>query len=252
MRRIAAMGGGGFSMEPRNPRLDRWLLSLTGKRRPRVLFVPTASGDWAGYIARFHRAFAKHACEPSHLQLFDRTVRNLRDFVLRQHIVYVGGGSTANMLAVWRLHGLDAILREAWENGTLLCGVSAGANCWFESSLTDSFGRPLRPLRDGLALLAGSFCPTAASSAAASSRAGGRRRTAWRCCSMARDSPRPSPHVRANARTASPPRASSPSTFTPCSSRSSPCPCRSSSRSNTRACTTRCSRGSCRTAPCSR
>jgi len=159
MRRIAAMGGGGFSMEPRNPRLDRWLLSLTGKRRPRVLFVPTASGDWAGYIARFHRAFAKHGCEPSHLQLFGRTVRNLRDFVLRQHIVYVGGGSTANMLAVWRVHGLDAILREAWENGTLLCGVSAGANCWFESSLTDSFGRPLRPLRDGLALLPGSFCP---------------------------------------------------------------------------------------------
>ncbi len=159
MRRIAAMGGGGFSMEPRNPRLDRWLLSLTGKRRPRVLFVPTASGDAPDYIARFHRAFAKHGCEPSHLQLFNRTVRKLRDFVLRQHIVYVGGGSTANMLAVWRVHGLDAILREAWENGTLLCGVSAGANCWFESSLTDSFGRPLRPLRDGLALLAGSFCP---------------------------------------------------------------------------------------------
>jgi peptidase E len=159
MRRIAAMGGGGFSMEPRNPRLDRWLLSLTGRKRPRILFVPTASGDCAGYIARFHRAFAKHGCEPSHLQLFNRTVRNLRDFVLRQHVVYVGGGSTANMLAVWRVHGLDAILREAWENGTLLCGVSAGANCWFESSLTDSFGRPLRPLHDGLALLPGSFCP---------------------------------------------------------------------------------------------
>ena len=159
MRRIAAMGGGGFSMEPRNPRLDRWLLSLTGRKRPRVLFLPTASGDAPGYIARFHRAFAKHECEPSHLQLFNRTVRNLRDFALRQHIVYVGGGNTANMLAVWRVHGLDAILREAWENGTLLCGVSAGANCWFESSLTDSFGRPLRPLHDGLALLPGSFCP---------------------------------------------------------------------------------------------
>jgi dipeptidase E len=159
MRRIAAMGGGGFIMEPRNPRLDRWLLSLTGPKRPRVLFVPTASGDAPGYVARFHRAFAKHECEPSHLQLFNRTVRNLRDFVLRQHIVYVGGGNTANMLAVWRVHGLDAILREAWENGTLLCGVSAGANCWFESSLTDSFGRPLRALNDGLALLPGSFCP---------------------------------------------------------------------------------------------
>ena len=158
-RLIAAMGGGGFSMEPRSPRLDRWLLSLTRRKRPRVLFVPTASGDAPGYIARFHRAFAKHDCEPSHLALFNRSVRDLRRFVLRQHIVYVGGGNSANMLAVWRVHGLDAILREAWENGIVLCGVSAGANCWFESSLTDSFGRPVRPLHDGLGLLPGSFCP---------------------------------------------------------------------------------------------
>jgi len=153
--RIAAMGGGGFLMEPRNRRLDNWLLSLTGKRRPRVLFLPTANGDSPRYIARFHRAFDNG----SHLELFNRTVRDLRSFVLRRDIVYVGGGNTANMLAIWRLHGLDAILREAGENGTLLCGVSAGANCWFERSLTDSFGRPLRPLRDGLAFLSGSFCP---------------------------------------------------------------------------------------------
>jgi len=159
MKRIAALGGGGFSMEPRNSRLDRWLLGLTGKRRPRVLFVPTASGDSPRYIAKFHRAFAKLACEPSHLQLFDRQVRDLRAFVLRQHLVYVGGGNTANMLAAWRVHGLDAILREAWENGVVLCGVSAGANCWFEDSLTDSFGRPLRALHDGVGLLRGSFCP---------------------------------------------------------------------------------------------
>src|SRR2546423_8485169 len=138
MKRIAALGGGGFSMEPRNHRLDRWLLSLTGRKRPRVLFVPTASGDAPDYIARFHRAFAKHGCEPSHLQLFNRTVRRLRDFVLRQHVVYVGGGNTANMLAVWRMHGLDAILPEAWENGTLLCGVSGCADCGIDSTLTDS------------------------------------------------------------------------------------------------------------------
>jgi len=159
MKRIAALGGGGFSMEPRNPRLDRWLLGLTGKRRPRVLFVPTASGDSPRYIGKFHRAFAKLACEPSHLQLFDRQVRDLRALVLRQHLVYVGGGNTANMLAAWRVHGLDAILREAYENGVVLCGVSAGANCWFEDSLTDSFGRPLSALHDGLGLLRGSFCP---------------------------------------------------------------------------------------------
>src|ERR1044071_9062105 len=142
---IAALGGGGFSMEPRNPRLDRWLLSLTRKRRPRVLFVPTASGDAPRYIARFHRAFPDGADLP----LFGRTVRDLRSFVLRHDMIFVGGGNTANMLAIWRVHGLDAILREAYENGTLLCGISAGANCWFENSLTDSFGRPLRPLDDG-------------------------------------------------------------------------------------------------------
>jgi peptidase E len=146
-------------MEPRNPRLDRWLLGLTRKRRPRVLFVPTASGDSPKYIARFHRAFAKLDCEPSHLQLFDRRVRDLRALVLRQHLVYVGGGNTANMLAAWRVHGLDAILRDAYESGVVFCGVSAGANCWFEDSLTDSFGRPLRALHDGLGLLRGSFCP---------------------------------------------------------------------------------------------
>jgi dipeptidase E len=159
MKRIVAMGGGGFSMEPRNPRLDRWLLSLAGRVRPRVLFLPTASGDAIRYIARFHRAFARHDCEASHLELFNRTESDLRAVVLRQDVVYVGGGNTANMLAVWRVHGLDAILTEAWENGVLLCGVSAGANCWFENSLTDSFGRPLRPLNDGLRLLPGSFCP---------------------------------------------------------------------------------------------
>src|SRR5437763_2669797 len=144
MTRLAALGGGGFLMEPRNARLDRWLLSLTGKRRPRVLFVPTASGDSLRYIARFQRAFARHECEPEHLQLFNRAVRDLRSHILRQHLVYVGGGNTANMFAVWRTHGVDAILREAWESGVVLCGVSAGANCWFEASLTASFGRPLR------------------------------------------------------------------------------------------------------------
>jgi dipeptidase E len=155
MTLIAALGGGGFSMEPRNRSLDRWLLSLTRKRRPRVLFLPTASGDSPPYIARFHRAFPNGA----HLELVNRTVRDLRSFVLRHNVVYVGGGNTANMLAIWRVHGLDRILKEAYDNGALLCGVSAGANCWFVGSLTDSFGRPLRPLDDGLAFLAGSFCP---------------------------------------------------------------------------------------------
>lgn len=156
---IAALGGGGFSMEPDDPRLDRWLLSLTGARRPRVCFVATASGDAEGYLERFHAAFAALSCEATHLALFRREIADLRAFVLAQDLVYVGGGNTANLLAVWRTHGLDAILREAWAAGVVLAGLSAGALCWFEGGVTDSFGPGYAPLVGGLGLLPGSFCP---------------------------------------------------------------------------------------------
>ncbi|MBC9732613.1 peptidase E [Nocardioides marmotae] len=165
---IMAMGGGGFSMEPDNPLLDDHLLSLATRRRgagglPRVCFVPTASGDSVDYQDRFREAFAGRA-ETSTLQLFrydeipGLPAGDLRSFVLSQDVVYVGGGSTANLLALWRLHGLDTILREAAEDGVVLAGISAGMNCWFEASVTDSFG-PLAPLPDGLGLLPGSSCP---------------------------------------------------------------------------------------------
>jgi dipeptidase E len=154
------MGGGGFSMEPENPALDRFVLSLVRSDRPRVCFVPTAGGDAEGYVARFYRAFAGHDCRPSDLQLFARTVADLRAFVLEQDVIYVGGGSTANLLAVWRTHGLDRILAEAWEAGVVLCGVSAGMNCWFRASVTDSFDvARLAPLDDGLGFVPGSACP---------------------------------------------------------------------------------------------
>jgi dipeptidase E len=156
---IVAMGGGGFSEEPDNPRLDRFVLSLARRERPRVCFAGTASGDAEGYVARFYRAFAEHDCRPADLGLFDRRVGDLRRFVLEQDVVYVGGGNTASLLAVWRMHGLDAILREALEAGAVLCGVSAGMNCWFEASTTDSFGPELAPLHDGLGFVAGSACP---------------------------------------------------------------------------------------------
>ena len=158
-RHIVALGGGGFSMEPDNPLLDDFILSLTGKDRPRVCFVPTAAGDADGYVQRFYDAFPAGRAEASHLALFKRTVRDLRAFALAQDVIYVGGGNTVNMLAVWRAHGLDAVLREAWEAGVVLCGVSAGALCWFEGGSTDSFGGGLSPLRDGLGLLPGSVCP---------------------------------------------------------------------------------------------
>jgi dipeptidase E len=157
-RQIVAMGGGGFSMEPRNPRLDRYILGLAGRPRPRVCFVPTAGGDSRDYIRRFYLAFEKHPCRPSDLTLFRRDKRDPAEHLLRQDIIYVGGGNTANLLAIWRLHGVDRAMREAWRRGIILCGVSAGMICWFECSVTDSFG-PLRGLRDGLGLLPGSACP---------------------------------------------------------------------------------------------
>jgi peptidase E len=159
-RRIVAMGGGGFSMEPDNPLLDDFVLSLARAPRPRVCFLPTASGDSELYVARFYRAFSQLDCRPADLQLFEREVSDLEAFLLSQDVVYVGGGNTANLLAVWRVHGLDQILRRAWEEGVVLCGLSAGMNCWFEESVTDSFGAAqLAPLHDGLGLLPGSACP---------------------------------------------------------------------------------------------
>ena len=158
-RQIVALGGGGFSDEPDNPLLDDFALSLTGRSRPRICFLPTASGDSKGYVEAFYRAFPATRAEATHLPLFRRAVADLGAFVQQQDLIYVGGGNTANMLAVWRVHGLDAILREAWSRGVVLCGISAGGMCWFEEGLTDSFGLDVKPLRDGFGLLSGSFCP---------------------------------------------------------------------------------------------
>lgn len=159
---ILTLGGGGFLMEPDNPLLDDFLLSLATRRRgagdrPRVLYVPTAAGDDQGRIADFEAAFAERA-ETDVLSLFRRDGRDLREQVLAADVVYVGGGSTLNLLALWRLHGLDEVLREAGEAGVVLAGISAGMNCWFEGSVTDSWG-PLDALSDGLGLLRGSACP---------------------------------------------------------------------------------------------
>jgi dipeptidase E len=160
MRRVVAMGGGGFSMEPENPLLDEFVLSLARTSRPRVCFLPTASGDSVEYVVRFYRAFSAYDCRTADLQLFDRGVLDLESFVLAQDVIYVGGGNTANLAAVWRLHGLDVILRRAWGQGVVLCGLSAGMNCWFGESVTDSFGSSqLAALHDGLGLLPGSCCP---------------------------------------------------------------------------------------------
>ncbi len=157
-RRIVALGGGGFSTGA-DPRLDDHLLALTGADRPRVLFVPTASGDSDAYVDRFLAAFPPARADASVLRLFQRDVDDLRALVLAQDLVYVGGGSTANLLALWRLHGLDAALRDAHAAGVVLAGTSAGMNCWFAASVTDSWSTRLDGLPDGLGLLPGSACP---------------------------------------------------------------------------------------------
>jgi dipeptidase E len=157
-RHIVALGGGGIGSVPYNPLLGNFILGLSGKRCPRICFLATASGDAKRYIQRFYKAMSRQKCEASHLGLYTRTHLDPAGFLLAQDVIYVGGGNTANMLAIWRIHGVDRALQKAWRQGIVLAGVSAGANCWFEACSTDSFG-PLAPLRDGLGLLPGSVCP---------------------------------------------------------------------------------------------
>lgn len=157
-RQIVSFGGGGFSMEAGNPLLDDYVLALTGKERPRVCFLPTASGDADHYIVRFYRAFPGASCSPSHLSLFrrERGARDVREFLLSQDLIYVGGGSVLSMLGVWRAHGIDRILRECWEQGVILCGLSAGSLCWYSEGVT-SFHGEVGHYR-GLGLLPWSNC----------------------------------------------------------------------------------------------
>ena len=162
---IVALGGGGFSMRAEYTALDDFIVSLARRQRPRVCFIPTASADSPYYITRFYRALSDR-CVPTDLTLFDPPAlprrppltSDLADFVGSQDVFYVGGGNTAHLLAIWRLHGLDRLLREAWMRGAVLAGISAGMICWFQAGVTDSFGG-LEPLTDGLGLLAGSACP---------------------------------------------------------------------------------------------
>jgi dipeptidase E len=163
MRRwIVAMGGGGFSMDGQRSALDEHVLHLARTRRgidrPRISFVPTASGDSTEYVARFQQAFDPVA-ETSCLGLFDRTIADLRAHVAAQDALYVGGGNTASLLAVWRAHGLDSVIRAAHGDGLVLAGLSAGSICWFESGTTDSYGPPLQAVTGALGLIAGSHSP---------------------------------------------------------------------------------------------
>jgi dipeptidase E len=163
--KLIAIGGGGFLMEPENPLLDRYCLDCTGKTVPNVCFIPTASGDSEDFLSRFYTAFARYSCKPSHLAFFRKPrsgaipLDNIEESLLNQDVIYVGGGNTRSMLAVWREWNLDKILRKAWQSGILLAGMSAGAICWFEYGGTDSNGGDrMTPLK-GLGLIQGSCTP---------------------------------------------------------------------------------------------
>ena len=152
-RRIVAMGGRGFSARPGDRELDRYVIEQASVTNPRICLLPTASGDPDEQIQRFYRAFFELDCEPSHLSLFRLASHpvDIRARLLEQDVIYVGGGSMVNLLAIWRVHGLPEILSEAWHKGIVLCGISAGSMCWFTAGVTKSFGRP--HLTEGLGLL---------------------------------------------------------------------------------------------------
>jgi peptidase E len=145
-RQILALGGGGFSMEAGNALLDDHALALTGAECPKVCFLPTASGDADHYIVRFYRAFPAGRCEPSHVSLFRRDggAGDLAAHLLSQDLVYVGGGSVISLLGTWRAHGIDLMLRAAWQHGVVMAGLSAGSLCWFDDAITAFHGASQR------------------------------------------------------------------------------------------------------------
>lgn len=156
-RRIMATSGGFIPT-------DRWdvmkagetflrMLALTGKERPRVCFILTASGDNTGYLSRSYAAMSELNCDVTHLQLFTQPNASIREHLLNSDVIWVGGGSVANLLALWRLHGVDVALREAYEEGVILGGVSAGSICWHEGGPTDSFGPQLQTVTNALGFL---------------------------------------------------------------------------------------------------
>src|SRR6201994_3588186 len=159
-RHVVAIGGGMLMPRDRTPFHVEYAIKLSGKATPRLCVLNQAVGDDPAYYLRFYDHLANSSAEVRHLSLFPMpNVEDPADFLLSQDIIFVGGGSVANMVAVWRVHGLDRILRKAWQAGIVLAGSSAGGICWFEGGTTDSFGRELRAFTDGLGLLAGSYCP---------------------------------------------------------------------------------------------
>ena len=158
MKQIIALGGHTLSDSREDLSLSRYLLDQAAVECPRVCFLSQASGEDPSYLLRFYRHFHALGARPADLSLFQPHTADVEGFLLAHDAIYVGGGNTLSMLALWRAWGLERILRAAWEQGTLLAGVSAGAICWFEQGLTDSIPGKLSAL-DCLGLLPGSCSP---------------------------------------------------------------------------------------------
>lgn len=156
-RQIIAIGGGGYIADLENPLLDLYVLAQARSKVPSVCYIGSATGDSDRLVARFYTAYSRLQCHPTHLPLFARTP-DVRQLLMEQDVIYVGGGNTKSMLAVWREWNLPEILRDAWKSGTVLSGVSAGAICWFDRGITDSWAEELRVM-SCLGLLRGTCCP---------------------------------------------------------------------------------------------
>ena len=157
MKQIISIGGGGFGRSLGELRIEKYIINQSKSKNPKICFIPTATGDDNGYINNFYRAFNSLACIPSDISFFKRTI-DLRKHILDQDIIFVGGGNTKSMLAVWRECGLDVILKEAYDEGVIMSGVSAGAICWFEQGITDSWSHDLA-IMDCLGFVNGTCCP---------------------------------------------------------------------------------------------
>jgi len=157
IKNIVAIGGGGFGRSLGSLEIEKYIISLISKKRPKICFIPTASGDSSLYKLNFYRAFSKLDCITSHIDFFSRT-ENLEEKVLNQDIIYVGGGNTKSMLAVWKEWDFDHILKNAYEKGIVMSGVSAGAICWFDKGITDSFAKELTVIKC-LGIVDGIACP---------------------------------------------------------------------------------------------
>ena len=154
---IIAIGGGGFGRNPKHNKIEKYILSQVDKKKPNIVFIPTASAEDKAYTVNFYSCFTSLECNPSHINFFQRTPR-LDSIINKADIIYVGGGNTKSMLAVWREWKLDKLLLKAYKRGAVLSGVSAGAICWFEQGITDSWASNLNPM-ECLGFLAGMACP---------------------------------------------------------------------------------------------